>query len=84
MDKYLAYWKRGWWAWLLMLCANILLAILIFPLAMAFRGNENIYWLSAAVMWFVIVAPLWGWLFEYFAAGSTRIVEPKNSSANDA
>jgi hypothetical protein len=84
MSKYLAFWKRGWWAWLLMLCANFSLAIFIVPLAFAFHDNKPAYWISATAMWFVIGAPLWGWLFERFAAGSPRIAQAAEDSASAA
>ena len=77
MSKYWAFWKRGWWAWLLMLCANFSFAIFIVPLAFAFHDNQPVYWLTAIAAWFVLGAPLWGWLFERFAAGSPRIIQPE-------
>lgn len=83
MSKYWAFWKRGWWAWLFTLCANFSFAIFIVPLALAFHDNQPVYWLTAIAAWFALGAPLWGWLFERFAAGSRRITQP-GSSANDA
>ncbi len=74
MGSYWAFWKRGWWAWLLMLCCNIALMIFVVPLAFAFHDNQLLYWLSALGVWIIIGAPLWGWLFEYFATGSPRLM----------
>jgi peptidoglycan/LPS O-acetylase OafA/YrhL len=74
MGNYWAFWKRGWWAWLMALCANIGFGLFIVPLAFALHDNKPAYWLSALLVWLVIGAPLWGWLFEYFAAGSQRLV----------
>jgi hypothetical protein len=73
MSAYLAYWKRGWWAWLLMAVANISVGILAIPLALAFEGNKVMYLVSALVAWMLIGAPCWGWLFEVFAKHSIRI-----------
>lgn len=80
MSLYLAYWKRGWWAWLLMLFTNISVGILILPLAFAFGGNKVMYWVSALVVWLLIGAPCWGWLFEAFAKNSIRIGVPNTSN----
>jgi hypothetical protein len=77
MEKYLAFWKRGWWAWLFMLCANISLVIFILPLALALKGNEKLYWISEIVVSLIFVAPIWGWLFERFASWSPRIIPSK-------
>jgi hypothetical protein len=84
MSKYWAFWKRGWWACLLMLCANVSYAFFIIPLAFAFHDNRRIYWVAAIAGWLVFVAPLWGWMFERFAAGSSRIVQSKDDLASAA
>jgi hypothetical protein len=73
MRKYWALWKRGWWAWLLMLCMNLSFAVFVIPLAAAFHDNLHAYWVSAAAVWCVIGAPVWGWIFEWFAGASSRI-----------
>ena len=74
MGSYWAFWKRGWWAWLLLLCSNIAIGIFIAPLAFAFHDDKRIYLLSAVGVWFLVGAPIWGWLFEYFAASSSRLI----------
>ncbi len=73
MKTYWAFWKRGFWAWLLMLFMNLSAGLLLVPLAFAFRDNMTGYWISALVAWLVVGAPVWGWLFERFSAGSSRI-----------
>ena len=78
MSRYWAFWKRGWWAWLLMLCANFSVGILMVPLAITFQDNQVAYWCAVIAAWFVLGAPLWGWLFERFAAGSLRIIQPES------
>jgi hypothetical protein len=80
MSLYLAYWKRGWWTWLLMLLANISAGVLILPLAFAFGSNKPMYWVSAVVVWLLIGAPCWGWLFETFAKNSIRLGTQNMSS----
>jgi ABC-type glycerol-3-phosphate transport system permease component len=77
MSKYWAFWKRGWWAWLFMLCINLSFGVLVVPLAIAFHDNMRLYWLSAIAAWFIVGAPLCGWLFEKFAASSPRIIQPE-------
>jgi hypothetical protein len=74
VGNYWAFWKRGWWAWLCSLCTNIAVGIFVIPLAFVFHDNQRIYWLTAICVWLVVGAPLSGWLFEYFAAGSSRLI----------
>jgi ABC-type glycerol-3-phosphate transport system permease component len=74
VGSYWAFWKRGWWAWLCSLCTNIAFAVLIIPLAFVFHDDQRTYLLAAIAVWFAIGAPLSGWLFEYFAAGSARLI----------
>lgn len=77
--KYWAYWKRGWWAWLMQLCANLGSIIVIIPLAFIFANNKMAYWSSALFVFLVIGAPFQGWLFERFAKASPRL----DNAAND-
>ena len=74
MEKYMAFWKRGWWAWLMVLCCNVCFAIAVVPLAMIFGANKVAYWTSAIVVWLIVGAPLMGWLFERFAVSSPRLI----------
>ena len=76
MEKYIAFWKRGWWAWLMVLCVNVCFGLALVPLAMIFQGNKVAYWVSAITTWVVAGAPLMGWLFERFAASSSRLISP--------
>lgn len=73
MTTYIAYWKRGWWTWLLMLLANLSLGALIVPLALLLGRDAGRYYVCAMLAWIVVGAPVWGWLFERFAEGSPRI-----------
>lgn len=56
-----------------MFCANIVLSVLALPLVFVFSESREIYFFSAIIAWLVVGAPLWGWLFERFAAGSSRL-----------
>lgn len=76
MNRYWAYWNRGWWAWLLVLCLNLVTGLIALPLALAFRKDPVLYLVSVAAFWLVVGAPLWGWMFERFAAGSDRLAPP--------
>ncbi len=73
MRKYWALWKRGWWAWLLLLCMNLSFAVFVVPLAAVFHDSVLAYGVSVAAVWLVVGAPLWGWIFEMFAGASSRI-----------
>lgn len=73
MKRYLAYWRRGWWVWLLALCLNLTIVPLGFFAAAAFPGSPALYWTAFAVLWLVVGAPVWGWMFEAFARNSDRI-----------
>jgi predicted permease len=74
MEKYMAFWKRGWWAWFFIFCANFSFGIFAFPLALALKGNEKLYWVSAIAVSIIVIIPIWGWLFERFASGSSRLI----------
>jgi hypothetical protein len=83
MDKFLAYWRRGWWAWLLALCLNFSLMPIILPAAFAFSDRPTLYWTVCLGLWLVLGAPVWGWLFEVFASNSARIgAVPKSSNGS--
>jgi ABC-type glycerol-3-phosphate transport system permease component len=73
MSNYWAYWRRGWWVWLMMLCMNIGFALVVLPLAFLFKENTSAYLGSVLIAWLAIGAPFFGWLFERFATGSPRI-----------
>ena len=84
MDKYVAYWKRGWWAWLMILSLNVAAGLTALPLAAIFRGNESGYWTALVIAWVVVGAPFPGWVFERFAAGSTRIPTSQDPNVSSA
>jgi hypothetical protein len=73
METYMAYWRRGWWAWWLMLVANMCLGAIIVPLAFLLRDQPSTYYLCATLAWLIVGAPVWGWLFERFVRSSVRI-----------
>ena len=76
MGKYWSFWRRGWWAWLFMLCFNLTAALLILPVAFLSDGNGFAYWLGALAVALIILIPIGGWFFEVFAANSLRLVAP--------
>lgn len=82
MEKYMAFWKRGWWAWLMVLCVNVCFGLALVPLAMVFHGHKTAYWLSVIGTWGVIGAPLMGWWFEKFAASSSRLIPPSREGGS--
>ena len=61
----------------MMLCINLGLGVLLVPLALAFRDNKSVYWITASVVLLVLGAPFIGWVFERFAAGSARLSDPR-------
>ena len=81
MTSYWKFWKRGWWAWLLLFSFNLTFGGVLYLLAVAFGKTSNLYLLLAAAAWLTFGAPLCGWLFEYFASNSTRL---KAASATDS
>jgi hypothetical protein len=80
MKKYLAFWNRGWWAWLFMLCANVLSVLLALPFAFLAKNNVGLYWFSTVIALLVIGMPLIGWIFEKFAVNSARLIQTKEPS----
>ena len=74
MNTYFALWRRGWWAWLHMLCANLAFVVMCIPfVAFKYKPVEP-DWGLLVVIWLVAGAPAWGWLFEYFAVKSERLL----------
>jgi len=84
METYVAYWKRGWWVWLMMVCINLAIALTAVPLAAVFHGNKTAYWTAVFIAWLVILLPLAGWVFELFARDSKRIVASEREGASPA
>ena len=79
--SYWAFWKRGWWAWLMMTLINFGIALLFLPVALALADKPAAYWTGCAVVALTVAAPLTGWVFEAFASGSRRIVSSGRSVA---
>ena len=73
MSAYNAYWKRGWWAWLMMLIANISVLVAALPFAWIFADNQVAYYTITLCLWLVVWTPFLGWLFEKFAQNSERL-----------
>ena len=74
MGKYWIFWRRGWWAWLFMLCFNVTAALLFLPVAFLTDASGPAYWLGGLAVALFIVIPIVGWFFEVFAANSSRLV----------
>lgn len=71
---YAAHWRRGWWAWLLMLVLNLVTVVLVLPLALLFADRSGLYIGSVLVVWLLAGAPIWGMVYESFARNSVRLV----------
>src|SRR5215217_5917490 len=69
METYMAFWRRGWWAWWLMLLANLCLGAVIMPLAYLFRDQPSMYYLCSALAWLIVGARLWGMAVRIPPAG---------------
>jgi len=65
-------------------CINLAIAVTALPLAALFRGNKSAYWISVLIVWFVVLAPFAGWVFERFAEGSQRIGTAENKGTTPA
>ena len=57
-----------------MLCANLAFVVMCIPfVAFKYKPVEP-DWGLLVVIWLVAGAPAWGWLFEYFAVKSERLL----------
>ena len=81
MVKYFAFWKRGWWAWLMILCTNVVFGLLVTPSTFVFGTRSAAYWFTSLVALVVIGIPVAGWLFERFAASSSRLLASRSTNA---
>lgn len=81
MTKYFAFWKRGWWAWLMMLCANVVFGLLVTPSTFAFDTHSAAYWATSLSVLIIIGIPVLGWIFERFAASSSRLIASRENNA---
>lgn len=75
---YWVFWRRGWWAMLFMVAINVIATALFFLCALI-MGSEGAYFVAAVIIALVVLVPLSGWLFEVFAANSTRLVNRASS-----
>jgi len=75
ISKIWEFWKRGWWAWLLVFCLNICGAAIVLVPSLFFGNDTPAFILSCIALWFIVGAPAWGWIFEKFAAGSARLTD---------
>jgi len=74
MQRYLSYWRRGWWAWLLAACFNLTTLPITWAGQSIAPEHLTAFVFAVFLSWIVVIAPLWGWLFETFAVNSHRIV----------
>lgn len=74
MEKYFAYWKRGWWVLCMSLCMNVGIALVIIPLGLLFRDNLTMYYIMAAAVTMLFSLPFSAWIFEQFAHRSRRLI----------
>ena len=73
MQRYFSYWRRGWWAWTLAVCLNLSALTITWASESIAREHPTALVLALLLFWTLVGAPLWGWLFECFAANSPRI-----------
>lgn len=74
MKNYIELWYRGWWTWLMVLCLNLAIGVVTIPVFLLIRGlSASWVWPVSILIWLVIGAPAWGWIFEIFARKTTRI-----------
>ena len=57
MQQYLFYWRRGWWAFLMMVCVNLGGMLLFFPLAFIFSQRPGAYFFSCLVAYLAVGLP---------------------------
>jgi len=74
-------WRRGWWALLMLIVANVALGLGYASVAFLLRGLvEKPMPIAIAVVWLTVGAPFLGWLFELFATHSARLTaEPPSN-----
>ena len=73
MNRYFAYWKRGWWAALMMTLVNLVVSVLVAFTGIGLGAEPSVAWPIAVAVWLIMGAPFAGWLFEVFASHSRRI-----------
>ena len=73
LSRYISYWKRGLWVYLLFVCINLVLCIVAVPAVFIAAGNEKLYWSMCTIGLLVFVVPVAGWVFELFASKLKRL-----------
>ncbi|MDX5151641.1 MAG: hypothetical protein R3188_04110, partial [Acidiferrobacterales bacterium] len=63
MEKYWDYFKRGWWAQLVMLIFQLVLVLIVIPVAFIFNENKLAYYSIATILFIFVLVPFSGWLF---------------------
>ena len=67
MDKYWDYFKRGWWAQLVMFIFQLVLVLLVIPVAFLLLGNKPAYYTVVTILFIFVLVPFSGWLFLKFS-----------------
>jgi hypothetical protein len=67
MEGYWDYFRRGWWAQLVMFIFQLALALILIPLAFLFYGNKFAYYSVATILFVFVLVPISGWLFLKFS-----------------
>lgn len=63
MENYWDYFKRGWWAQLVMFIFQLALVVIIVPVAFLFLGNKLAYYSVVTILFIFVLVPFSGWLF---------------------
>ena len=67
MDKYWDYFRRGWWAQLVMFIFQLVLVLVVIPVAFLLLGNKPAYYTVATILFIFVLVPFSGWLFLKFS-----------------
>jgi hypothetical protein len=74
MEKYWDYFKRGWWAQLVMLIFQLVLVLIVIPVAFFFNENKLAYYSITTIIFIFVLVPFSGWLFLKY---SNKFEAPK-------
>lgn len=81
MRGYRQYWLRGWWAFLLHVAVSVVSVLAIKVLDAIGLDKEGLaYNALMFAVFLVVLIPLTGLLFEYFAARSRRLLSTSDAS----
>ena len=67
MGHYWDYFKRGWWAQLVMFIFQLVLVLIVIPVAFLLQGNKPAYYSVATILFVFVLVPFSGWLFLKFS-----------------